>query len=62
MPLDANERFLTIKEVTHKVGMSRATIHRRIHDGDFPAQIRLSANKSVWTETAVLKWMEDVIA
>ena len=41
MKIDIRWRFLRIKEVVQRTGMSRGTIYNKIHAGEFPKQIAI---------------------
>lgn len=56
--LPPNDRFIRLKEVLTLVGLSRTSLYTRIKQGQFPAQIKLSRRCSVWSEHAVIEWME----
>ena len=52
--------ILRIKEVLSKVGLSRATIWRRVKAGDFPAPLRLGGpnTRAVgWDSAAIDQWI-----
>lgn len=53
----SQERILRIKTVVQRTGLSRATIYRRIDDGTFPRQIRISTNCAGWYESAINRWI-----
>ena len=44
MKIDIRERFLRMREVVQRTGMSRGTIYNKIHAGTFPKQIPIGAN------------------
>ncbi len=47
-----------VKEITT---LSRATIYRRMDEGKFPKQIKLSSRASAWVEQEVLDWIDERI-
>jgi len=47
-----------VKEITT---LSRATIYRRMAEGKFPKQIKLSERASAWVEQEVLDWLDSCI-
>lgn len=53
-PLD---RILRIKAVKHHVGLSRATIYRRMGKGDFPASVPLGGRSVGWRESEISGWI-----
>lgn len=50
------DRFLRIADVLRLTSLSRATLYRKIQDGSFPAQVRLSQRCCGWRESAVRHW------
>ena len=55
------ERFLRLQEVLYRVGISRSTLYKLMEAGQFPAQIKIGYS-SVWSERALMQWMEAHIA
>ncbi|QDK34514.1 helix-turn-helix transcriptional regulator [Sphingomonas sp. IC081] len=49
-------RFLKITDVVNETSLSRATIYRLVAKGEFPAPIRVSAQRVAWVEDAVQGW------
>lgn len=58
MPAD---RFLRIKEVVGRTGLSRATVYRKIEAGTFPGQVRIADRCCGWRESAIMEWMRDPV-
>jgi prophage regulatory protein len=50
-------RMLSIREVCHKTGISRATIYRLEKAGDFPAKVKVTPYRSAWPEASVDTWL-----
>ncbi len=51
------DRIVRMKTVLARTGLSRSTIYRKIAEGTFPAQVRISVNGAGWqnpTSTAGL--------
>jgi prophage regulatory protein len=42
------ERIIRLKTVLSRTGLSRSTIYRKIAEGTFPAQHKISANGTGW--------------
>ena len=61
MKIDIRERFLRMREVVQRTGMSRGTIYNKIHAGTFPKQIPIGANLVVWLDSDVQKSMQEQI-
>jgi prophage regulatory protein len=53
------DRILRIKTVMQRTGLSRSTLYRKIHDGSFPSQIKISVHGTGWQESAVNRWVAD---
>lgn len=53
------DRFLRLPAVLSRVGLSRATLYRKIRDGSFPRQVAISANGVGWRESDISRWMTD---
>lgn len=57
MPYD--DRILRLPAVEARVGLSRATIYRRVAAGDFPRPVPLGGKAVGWRLSAVLRWMAE---
>ena len=51
--------IIRLKTVLARTSLSRSTIYRKIADGTFPAQLRISVNGAGWRESDVDRWVED---
>lgn len=49
--------ILKINEVVQKCNLSKATIYKKIKEGSFPKQIKLSARSSGWLESEINDWI-----
>ena len=56
------ERILRLKTVLARTGLSRSTVYRKIADGTFPAQVRISVHGAGWHESAINEWIADPVA
>lgn len=45
-----SDRIIRLKTVLARTGLSRSTIYRKIPEGTFPAQLRISVNGAGWRE------------
>ena len=52
-----DDRIIRRKVVLHKLGISSATLHRKIKDGSIPPPLRLGPNSVGWRES----WIDNVI-
>ena len=53
----APSSILRIKAVMQRTGLTRPTLYRKIAEGTFPRQIRISTNCIGWRESAVDAWL-----
>jgi prophage regulatory protein len=51
------DRIIRLKTVLARTGLSRSTIYRKIAEGTFPAQIRISVNGAGWRESEINRWV-----
>lgn len=56
------ERILRLPDVLYRTGLSRTTLYRKIAEGTFPQQVRISQKGSGWRASAVETWMGDPVA
>lgn len=56
--MNINERIIRMPEVESTVGLSAATIYRRIKAGEFPAPVKLGKHASGWLLSAVQGWIQ----
>jgi prophage regulatory protein len=54
-------QFMRIGDVIRATGLSRTEIYRRIQQGRFPSQRRLSHRVSVWVKGEVDQWMGKMV-
>lgn len=55
--LAPNDRILRMRAVRDRVGLSAATIYRRMHRGDFPPSVPLGGNIVGWRESEINAWI-----
>ncbi|MBR9856360.1 MAG: AlpA family transcriptional regulator [Gammaproteobacteria bacterium] len=55
-------RFLRLKDVIDKTGLSRSTIYRQIAEGCFPKGVSLGGKATGWLESEVENWMLERLA
>jgi prophage regulatory protein len=55
------DRIIRLKTVLARTGLSRSTIYRKIAEGSFPAQIRISTNGAGWHESDIDRWVADPV-
>ncbi len=59
--MPAPDRIIRLKTVLAYTGRSRSTICRKIAEGMFPAQIRISINGAGWRASDVRRWIADPV-
>jgi prophage regulatory protein len=57
-----SDRIIRLKTVLARTGLSRTTLYRKIGDGTFPRQVRISIHGAGWHESAVNRWIADPVA
>ena len=50
-------RVLRLPEVSNATGLSRSTIFRLMHAGDFPPSIKLTSRTVGWYSTDIETWI-----
>jgi prophage regulatory protein len=55
------DRIIRLKTVLARTGLSRSTIYRKIAEGTFPAQFKISSNGTGWHESEVSRWIADPV-
>jgi prophage regulatory protein len=56
------ERIIRLKTVLDRTGLSRATLYRKIGEGTFPRQVRISVHGAGWHESAINRWIANPAA
>ena len=60
--MSEGERILRLSDVLYRTGLSRTTLYRKIAEGTFPPQVRISQKGSGWRASAVETWIDDPVA
>ncbi len=55
----APDRIIRIRTVLSRTGLSRSTLYRKIGEGTFPRQVKISIHGAGWRESAVNQWIEN---
>lgn len=58
---DATDRIIRLRTVLERTGLSRSTIYRKIAEGTFPSQVRISVHGAGWRESAINRWIADPV-
>lgn len=53
--------FMRLPEVVQRTMLSKSEIYRRIADGTFPKQRKISTRKSVWVTSEIDTWVNKQI-
>ncbi|MGH7023488.1 MAG: helix-turn-helix transcriptional regulator [Caulobacteraceae bacterium] len=53
------DRIIRLKTVLARTGLSRSTLYRKIAEGTFPRQLKISVHGAGWRESAVGLWIAD---
>jgi prophage regulatory protein len=56
------DRIVRLKTVLARTGLSRSTIYRKIAEGTFPSQLKISTNGTGWHESDIDCWIADPIS
>jgi len=56
------DRIIRMDTVRDRTGLSRSTIYRKIAEGTFPPQIKISINGAGWKESDIDRWVSDPVA
>jgi len=51
------DRIIRMDTVRDRTGLSKSTIYRKIAEGTFPAQIKISINGAGWHESDIDRWV-----
>ena len=57
MTSDTPDRILRIEAVLERTGLSRSTLYRKVQDGTFPKQLKISERCAGWRASAVTAWL-----
>ncbi|MFG1296524.1 helix-turn-helix transcriptional regulator [Xanthobacter variabilis] len=60
--MPAPDRIVRVKTVLARTGLSRSTIYRKIAEGTFPAQLKISTNGAGWKESDLDRWVANPVA
>ena len=60
-PMSNTDKIIRLKTVLARTGLSRSTMYRKIAEGTFPSQVKISIHGAGWRESAVNHWIADPI-
>jgi prophage regulatory protein len=53
------DRIIRLRTVLSRTGLSRSTIYRKIAEGTFPSQLKISTNGTGWHESDINRRIAD---
>ena len=59
MQTDTPDDILRINTVLKRIGLSRSTMYRKMENGTFPRNLRISTRCVGWRESAVNAWLRN---
>lgn len=59
MQTNTPDRILRLNAVLDRTGLSRSTLYRKMQNGTFPKNVRISTRCAGWRESAVEAWMRN---
>lgn len=59
MPIDTPDRILRLKTVLERTSLSRSTLYRKMDNGTFPRNFKLSERCAGWRESAINAWLQN---
>jgi prophage regulatory protein len=57
-----SERIIRLKTVLARTGLSRSTMYRKIAEGTFPSQVKISVHGAGWHESELNRWIANPVA
>ena len=55
------DKIIRLKTVLARTGLSRSTMYRKIAEGTFPSQVKISIHGAGWQESAINRCIEDPV-
>jgi len=56
------DRIIRLKTVLARTGLSRTTLYRKMGEGTFPRQVKISVHGAGWRESAINRWIADPVS
>ncbi|UNU43516.1 AlpA family transcriptional regulator [Sphingopyxis sp. YF1] len=60
--MSSTDKIIRLKTVLARTGLSRSTMYRKIDEGTFPPQVKISIHGVGWRESAINRWIDDPAA
>ena len=58
---DTPDRILRLPAVLARTGLTRSTLYRKIEQGKFPRQIKISERCAGWRQSAIEEWLRNPV-
>lgn len=55
--MEPKNRFLRVRKILSRTGLSRTTIYKMMKDGAFPPNVSIGARSSAWLESEIEAWI-----
>jgi prophage regulatory protein len=59
MSMNSPNRILRLSSVLERTGLSRSTLYRKIEQGSFPRQVRISELCIGWRDSDIERWLRN---
>ena len=53
------DRILRLRTVLQRTGLSRSTMYRKMQNGTFPRNVKISTRCAGWRESAINAWLHN---
>ena len=60
--MSSTDKIIRLKTVLARTGLSRSTMYRKIAEGTFPSQVKISVHGAGWGESAINCWIDDPVS
>lgn len=60
--MPSTDKIIRLKTVLARTGLSRSTMYRKIDEGTFPPQVKISIHGVGWRESAINRWIDDPVS
>ena len=57
--MTSTNRILRLGSVLERTGLSRSTLYRKIEQGSFPRQVRISERCIGWRDSDIERWLRN---
>ncbi|MGJ4971933.1 helix-turn-helix transcriptional regulator [Bradyrhizobium sp. HKCCYLRH1073] len=55
------DRIIRLKTVLTRTELPRSTVYRKIAEGTFPAQLKISSNGTGWHQSEINRWISNPV-